>query len=238
MSNLTRLVLFDIDGTLLWPDGAGRVSMKIALEQIYGTAGPIETYKFAGYTDRRTVATLMGEAGLSQEQIWDRFGQVGPVMEAALHELLRENRHNIRPCPGAIDLVETLAEREDILVGLVTGNLQATAAIKLAAAGFEPSLFRVGAYGDEAEARAELPPRAVERARQMTGVSFKGGQIVIIGDTPDDVLCARSVGARSMAVMTGWVERPSMEAMNPTIIFDDLSNTQAVLDVIMAPIDD
>ncbi len=68
MPNLIRLVLFDIDGTLLWPDGAGKASMRLALEQVYGTAGPIETYKFAGCTDRLTVGTLLHEAGLPPEQ--------------------------------------------------------------------------------------------------------------------------------------------------------------------------
>jgi phosphoglycolate phosphatase len=228
MPNLTRLVLFDIDGTLLWPDGAGKASMKLALEQVYGTAGPIDTYKFAGCTDRLTVGTLLREAGLPPEQIWDRFAQLGPAMEAALRILLQEKRHHIRPCPGAIELVA--------LVGLVTGNLRPTAAVKLLAAGFDPALFRVGAYGDEAEARTNLPPRAVERARQLTGVSFKGKQIVIIGDTPDDMHCGRSVGARSMVVMTGWVDRPTMEALYPDYIFDDLSDTHQVLSAIMAPL--
>lgn len=237
-STLNRLVLFDIDGTLLWPDGAGKASMQLALEQVYGTAGPIDTYKFAGCTDRLTVSTLLRDAGLTPEQIWDRFDQVGPAMEAALRVLLREKRHHIRPCPGTLELVDALADRKDVLVGLVTGNLRPTAAIKLREAGFDPELFRVGAYGDEAEARADLPPRAIERARQLMGVSFKRGQVVIIGDTPDDMRCGRSVGARSMAVMTGWVDRPLMEALHPDVIFDDLSDTQAVIDTITAPLID
>ncbi|MBN1313791.1 MAG: HAD family hydrolase [Anaerolineae bacterium] len=232
---LKRLVLFDIDGTLLWPDGIGRVSMKSALEQVYGTAGPIGEYRFAGYTDRRTARMLLQEAGLPPEQIWDRFEMLGPAMEAALREALRSNRHDIRPCPGAIRMIDMLASREDVVLGLVTGNLRHTAPIKLAAAGFDPLVFRVGAYGEEAEARAELPLRAIERARQLTGVSFRGAQVVIIGDTPDDVLCGRGVGARSIAVMTGWVERAALEAQCPDYIFDDLSNAQILLDAIMAP---
>jgi phosphoglycolate phosphatase-like HAD superfamily hydrolase len=145
MPNLTRLVLFDIDGTLLWPDGAGKASMKLALEQVYGTAGPIDTYKFAGCTDRLTVGTLLREAGLPPEQVWDRFEQLGPAMESALQTLIEEKQHHIRPCPGALELVDALADRGDILVGLVTGNLRPTAVVKLSAAGFDPALFRVGA---------------------------------------------------------------------------------------------
>lgn len=238
LSPLNRLVLFDIDGTLLWPDGAGKASMRLALEQVYGTAGPIETYKFAGYTDRRTVGRLLLDAGLPPEHIWARFEQLGPAMESALRSLLHDRQHDIRPCPGALELVDALARHPAALVGLVTGNLQLTAALKLQAAGFDPVVFRVGAYGDEAESRDDLPPRAIERARQLTGVSFKGGQVVIIGDTPDDMRCGRGVGARSMAVMTGWVDRPVMEALHPDILFDDLSDTQAVIDAIMQPVSD
>ena len=232
---LKRLVLFDIDGTLLWPDGAGRASMKAALEHVYGTAGPIETYRFGGRTDRQTVRTLLQEAGLSPEQIWDRFEQVGPAMEIALRKALQENRHNIRPCPGAIDLIEVLSAHEDVLLGLVTGNFCQTAPIKLSAAGFDPAVFRVGAYGDEAEARTELPPRAIKRAMQLTGASFRGTQIFVVGDTPDDVLCGHAVGAQSIAVMTGWVERSVLEVHRPDYIFDDLCDAQKVLDTIMAP---
>ncbi|MBN1427765.1 MAG: HAD family hydrolase [Anaerolineae bacterium] len=231
-----RLVLFDIDGTLLWPDGAGKAAMKAALEHVYGTAGPIETYQFGGYTDRRTVGVLLREAGLPPDRIWDRFEQVGPAMGATLCEALQNNRHAIRPCPGAIELVDALAARKDILPGLVTGNFRQTAPVKLSAAGFDPAVFRVGAYGDEAEDRADLPPRAIERARQLTGGSFNGSQVIIIGDTPDDVLCGRSVGAQSIAVMTGWVERQALEIHQPNYLFDDLSNIQRVLDAIMAPV--
>jgi phosphoglycolate phosphatase-like HAD superfamily hydrolase len=91
-----RLVLFDIDGTLLWPDGAGRASMKIALREVYGTAGAIDCYQFAGHTDRETVARLMGEAGIPSEVIWERFDLLAPAITAALVHLVQEKRHNIR----------------------------------------------------------------------------------------------------------------------------------------------
>jgi len=177
----------------------------------------------------------MRKAGLPAEQIGDQFEQLGPAMETALREALRANQHNIRPCPGAIEMVDALATHEDVVLGLVTGNLRQTAPVKLSAAGFDPSVFQVGAYGDEAEARAELPPRAIERARHLTGISFNGAQIVIIGDTPNDVLCGRSVDARSIVVMTGWVERAALEVHQPDYIFDDLTDAQMVLDAIMAP---
>mgnify|MGYP003729171301 CR=1 FL=1 len=231
---LNRLVLFDVDGTLLWPDGAGRASMKTALESVYGTAGLIESHDFAGRTDRDTVYTLLREAGLPDSLIWERFEQFGASMEAELKRRLALRLHDIRPCPGAQHLVSILAARDDVVVGLVTGNLKPIALLKLEAAGFDPSLFRVGAYGTESIDRAGLPPLAVERAAQITGVSFRGKQIVIVGDTPADVTCGRDLEARSIAVGTGWCERAELEAVSPDFYFQDLSDVEAVLGAIFS----
>ncbi len=232
-----RLVLFDIDGTLLWPDGAGRASLKGALQELFGTAGGIDAYQFVGHTDRETVFTLMGREGFSQEEIEQRFARIGPIMEEALARLIAEKKHNIRPCPGAHELIARLLDCEGVILGLVTGNLRPTAAIKLRAAGFDPGVFKVGAFGHLSPWRADLPPHAVDEANRLAGVSFRKGQIVIIRDTPDDVTCGRGVGARSIAVMTGWVQRPELEAAGPDYLFDDLGETQAVLDAIFAPVD-
>jgi phosphoglycolate phosphatase-like HAD superfamily hydrolase len=231
---LSRLVLFDVDGTLLWPDGAGRASMKAALESVYGTAGPIESHAFGGRTDRDTVYTLLHGAGLPDTLIWERFDQFAVSMEAELKRRLALKLHDIRPCPGAQHLVSVLADRKDVLVGLVTGNLEPIAFLKLRAAGFDTSLFQVGAYGTESFDRAGLPPLAVERAARITGVTFRGKQIVIVGDTPADVTCGLSLGARSIAVGTGWCERAELEAVSPDFYFQDLSDVEAVLEAIFS----
>lgn len=233
-----RLVLFDIDGTLLWPDGAGRASMKIALEAVYGTAGDIDSYQFAGHTDRETVAALMSRAGIMDEVIWERFGEVGVQMGEVLARLVGERRHNIRSCPGALALVSRLAAHKDVLMGLLTGNMPQTAPIKLKAAGFDPALFRVGAFGDESKTRADLPASAVRRAMDSTGVDYRGGQVVIIGDTPADITCGREVGARSIAVATGWTPREALARLGPAALFDDLADTAAVLEVIFAQVEE
>jgi len=232
---LTRLVLFDIDGTLLWPDGAGRASMKVALIELFGTAGAIDSYQFVGHTDRETVFSLMTQAGFPVEEIEQGFAQLAPVMEYALGRLVEAGRHNIRPCPGALELIAKLDQRPDALLGLVTGNLRPTAAIKLRAAGFDPAMFKVGAFGHISPLRADLPPHAVEEARQITQVVFRDGQIVIIGDTPADVTCGASVGARSIGVLTGWTKREDMEAANPDYLLADLSDQQAALAAIFGP---
>jgi phosphoglycolate phosphatase len=230
-----RLVLFDIDGTLLWPDGAGRAALKVALERVYGSAGPIDGFRFGGKTDRWLVGELLEQAGIDPSVIGIGYERALHLMEDELRRRLERGDHDVQPCPGALALVERLAAHGDVLVGLLTGNYQGTAALKLRAGGFDPSRFRVGAYGHESLDRGSLPALAVTRAADLTGMHFHGQQVVIVGDTPDDVTCGLEIGARSIAVLTGWVERPEMEVVNPHYLFEDLSDTEAVLDAIFAP---
>ncbi len=230
-----HLVLFDIDGTLLWPNGAGRAAMRAALQHVYGVTGPIDTYYFAGRTDREIVRDLLAAAGLDEATIWLHFERLMDEMARELQQRIAEGLHHIRPCPGGPELVKALAACDDILLGLLTGNLRPAARIKLEAAGYDPALFRLGAYGDEATRRADLPPLAIERAARLTGVRFHGQQVVIIGDTPADITCGREVGARSIAVLTGEHPRAELEALGPHFLFDDLTDTAALLAAIRQP---
>lgn len=226
---LTRLVLFDVDGTLLWPDGAGRASMQAALERVYGTAGAIGTFRFNGRTDRYIVHTLMADAGLPEATIQGRFDDLRRVMIEELSTRLAAGMHNVQPCPGTHELIAALRARGDALIGLVTGNFQETAILKVQAAGFDPAIFTVGAYGNESADRNGLPPLVVERAHALAGVRFAGQQIVVIGDTSHDVRCGRGVGARTIAVLTGWDEQSEIEAAGPDYVFEKLSDTARVL---------
>ncbi len=229
-----HLVLFDIDGTLLLPDGAGRAALKAALLQVYGTAGAADTFALGGSLDRRTVRTLMTEAGVADAVIWARFAELERVMAADLRKRIAAGMHQVRPCPGAQALLDELSRRQDVLLGLITGNFRSTAEVKLEAAGFDPARFRVGAFGDEAEERSDLPPLAVARAYAATGVAFTGQQVTIIGDTVSDILCGRTVGARSIAVMTGWARPEELVAAQPDYLFADLTDLQGVLEAILA----
>jgi phosphoglycolate phosphatase-like HAD superfamily hydrolase len=232
----TRLVLFDIDGTLLLPDGIGREAMKIGLEEVFGTSEPLEGYKFIGQTDRETVSVLMTKAGFSKEAIAEKFDQLSAATCEAFIRLLETKKHNIRPCTGAPELVAALAAHPDALLGLVTGNVRPLADLKLRAVGYDTSLFRVGAFGDQSEARADLPPLALTEARDLSGVLFKGKQIAILGDTPADISCGRGLGARSISVATGWIAADELATHNPDHLFADFSDTQAVVDAIFAPV--
>jgi phosphoglycolate phosphatase len=230
-----RLVLFDIDGTLLWSDGSGRTAMESALKRVYGTAGPIEDYYFGGHTDREAVKDLLSAEGIDEQTIWEYFDQLRIVLETELIECIAQGSYRIRPCPGAPELVQAAANCENVLVGLLTGNIGTTAAAKLETAGYDAGLFQVGAYGDESVDRAELLYLAVERAYNLTGYQFRGKQIVVIGDTPADVACGIKLGARSIAVLTGYHNRVELTLSNPDFLFDDLSDTQKVLAAVFAP---
>ena len=227
------LVLFDIDGTLLWSDGSGRAAMREALLRVYGSAGPIDEYYFGGRTDREAVRDLMEAAGFGSKDIWDRFGE----MEAALAEELRgrlaTGEHQVRPCPGALELVALLEAHPRIVMGLLTGNMKATAWIKLWAAGFDPALFLLGAYGSESTHRTELGKLAVARAQAITGEPFAGDRVVVIGDTPADIACAQVVGGRSLVVLTGWHDADELSAAGADVILEDLSDVDGVLKLIL-----
>jgi phosphoglycolate phosphatase len=122
-----------------------------------------------------------------------------------------------------------------VLTGLLTGNFAATARLKLRAAGFDPDVFRTGAYGGDSVHRVELAALAVERARRLTGITFQGGQIAVVGDTPSDVACGEALGARTVAVCTGWHNREELVKAGAEVLFDDLSDTEAVLAAIFGP---
>lgn len=229
---LKRLVLFDIDGTLLWTGGAGRVALRETLVHVYGKAGRIDDYDLGGRTIKEIVRDLLAGEGLEPPEIWARFGAFTVAWPGIMRRVIVG--YDVQPCQGAPELVAALAVRRDVLLGVLTANIEATARIKLEAAGYDPSVFKLGAYGDASEVRADLVKAALERAKALTGVTFSPQQAVLIGDTALDVLTAHRAGARSIAVLTGGKSRAELEAARPDYLFDDLSDTEAVIAAILA----
>jgi phosphoglycolate phosphatase-like HAD superfamily hydrolase len=231
-----RLVLFDIDGTILLTDGAGRRAIGRALVDLMGTAGPIGDHRFDGKTDPQIVRELLSLAGHGDAEIPERVRAVcDRYLELLEGELTKPSQ--TRVMAGVRELLAALAEPEAngaVLVGLLTGNLERGAALKLRSAGIDPARFAVGAYGSDAPDRPELPAIARRRAEALTGRSIAGDQVIVIGDTPDDVACARPIGARTVAVATGRFDVPALAAAGATHVFPDLSDTAAVLDALLA----
>jgi len=226
------LVLFDIDGTLLWSDGAGRRAIHSALTEVFGAIGPRDHW-FDGKTDPQIVRELMRHVGHGDEHIDAHMSRVFDLYAVRLVHELRDPDHVPRPMPGVMPLLEALEARDDIVLGLLTGNIPEGAAAKLSAVGIAPTRFPVGAYGSDHEHRHELPAIAQRRARELTGHDIPGDRVVVIGDTPADVTCGRSLGARAIGVATGRYSTAELASFGAYAVFEDLTDTEAVMGAIL-----
>ena len=229
-----KLVLFDIDGTVLLSDGAGKRAVHRALAEVYGSSGPSD-YRFDGKTDPQIVRELLRSDGHADEHIDDHMPRALHRYVEVLAEELDSPRHTPRALPGVVRLLDTLAARSDAILGLLTGNVIDGARAKLAAVGIDPARFEVGAYGSDHEQRAELPSIAARRVQVAHGQHMTGQDIVIIGDTPSDVQCGRSLGVRAIGVATGQYSVKALLACGAFAAFDDLSDADAVIAAIFAP---
>jgi phosphoglycolate phosphatase len=226
-----RLLLFDIDGTLIRGNQAGRLAMGAALEHVFGTRGSLDTYPMSGKTDLGIVNDLLNEAGLDQEEIEGKIAFFYTMMAKFAHDIYPVRA--ISACPGVHSLLVKLRDRDDILLGLLTGNAQTTAPLKLAAAGIDPDQFVVAAFGSDNCERNNLPAIALQRAKAVTGKEFTGENLVIIGDTPADIVCARAGGAKAVAVASGWHTEDTLLKYQPDYLLTDLRDTEAVLKVLL-----
>lgn len=223
-----RLLLFDIDCTLLITHGAGRTATHRAMVDVFGVdSNLVERYEFGGQTDWQVLMTLQSQLGVSADEIERRMPAYNQAMADHLQSVIRD--YPVTACPGAVDLIAELRQNPNVRLGLVTGNVSCAAPVKLRAAGFDPADFPVGAYGDEAWERNKLPPLAVQRAEQHYRETFAPGQIYVIGDTPNDVACARAIGAVAVAVGTGFGSREALIQSNPDYFLEDLTTFCAVL---------
>lgn len=228
-----RLVLFDIDGTILSTEGAGRRAMEGALVSAFGTPGA-STYRYDGKTDMQIVRELMREAGLDDAAIDARLPDILDEYLARLDRELESGALRMVLYDGVLDLLDALEQRSDRVLGLLTGNLVGGAERKLRAVGIDPQRFRIGAFGSDHEHRPALPAIALERWRTMSRDAHGGDRLVIIGDTPADIDCGRGVGARAIAVATGHYSVDALAAHAPAAVFADLRDTEAVMRAIDA----
>jgi phosphoglycolate phosphatase-like HAD superfamily hydrolase len=230
---MKRLILFDIDGTLLTTNGAARRSFERALCDVYGTAGPIDTHQFDGKTDPQIARELLTAAGLPNAQIDARLPQLfDRYLHGMRHEVAQAG-HSTHVYPGVRALLDALSERTDVLLGLLTGNIDAGADLKLRSAQLH-RYFAFGAFGSDSERRDALPAIAVQRAWERTGAQFHGKAVVVIGDTPSDIRCGQSLGVFAVGVCTGRHTRDCLLAEGADVVFDDLSDTARVLDILTA----
>jgi len=227
---VVRLVLFDIDGTILRSNGAGRRAMIAALREVFGVTGP-EDHRYDGKTDPQIVREVMRLEGRHDAHIDERMDA---LMTLYLAHLERELQHvDMMVYPGILELLAALERRHDTILGLLTGNLREGAQAKLRAAGIDPHRFRVGAFGSDHEDRPELPAVALRRAQAELGVEINGEHLVIIGDTPADIECGRSLGVRAIGVATGSYSVDELLRHSPHAVFETLADTQRVVSAIV-----
>jgi phosphoglycolate phosphatase len=221
-----KLLLFDIDGTLIRSNSAGRLAMAAALEEMFGTSGPLESYNMSGKTDARIFTDLMTAVGISSAEIGEKLPQAYELMADSARAIY-PNR-GITSCSGVENLLAYLRSREDVLLGLLTGNSRSTTPLKLQEAGIDPQQFVIGAYGSDHLDRNRLPAFAMQQAYELTGSRITGDNTVIIGDTPADILCARAGKATAIAVASGWHSVETLARYHPDYLFEDLDDLPVV----------
>ena len=210
-----RLILFDIDGTLLRDGIAAKIAFARALRDTYQTSGAIEGFSFAGMTDPECVSEIMRLAGVDERTILAR-------RDECLRRYVELFAVEVR------ELLERLNKLDHVLVGLLTGNVLPGAQLKLRRWNLEP-YFRFGAFGDDHENRAVLAQIALEKARVLSGRAFSGSETTVIGDTPKDIACARAIGARAVVVATGPISKEALAACDPDALLDSFEDHEAAL---------
>ena len=215
-----RLILFDVDGTLIRCGRQVRPIFAGAMEEVFGTCGPLDAYDFSGKTDRQIVLELLGGTGMEPDQVLPDLPRMRDLYLAALEERL--DRRLMEVLPGVEALLAELAAHPDVHLGLLTGNWRRGAEIKLSRFGLE-RYFPFGAFADDAVERNDLPPVALERAARAVGRDFAPRDTLIVGDSPRDVECARAHGLHVLAVATGWTSAEHLRRAGADRVVDSLA---------------
>lgn len=228
-----KLILFDIDGTLMRSGGAGFRAMERAFTELFGVRDVTRGIVPHGKTDPLILREILGREGLGK-------GSERQTMDAlqALYERFLPEEMPSSPAvlmPGVRELLGALAAAKDTLLGLLTGNFERGARVKLERFGLNHH-FPFGAFGSDDGDRDRLPAIAVARAEALTGRHIGlGAHVSIIGDTPRDVACALSSGALPVGVATGGFSVAELEAAGAAVVFPDLTDTAAVLAALGIP---
>jgi phosphoglycolate phosphatase-like HAD superfamily hydrolase len=221
------LVLFDVDGTLVLTGRAGVRAMNAAFARLYGRDGALDDVPIAGRTDRAIVGDVFASIGL--EGTDDEVARLRDAYLDHLREaIVQPVAHRRCVLPGVERLLVALASRPGVDVGLITGNFEGGAAIKLGHFDLWRR-FRFGAFGDRHLDRRDLVPLAIERAQEADVPQIPAERVVVIGDTPLDVDCAGAHGARAIGVATGPYDRATLADAGAGLALDTLEDVERVV---------
>ena len=227
-----KLVLFDIDGTMIYPgNGAKRALSKVIFKQ-FGIKVNVTYGNTAGRTDRWIIKDIVKRAGVNNCLIDEKMNDViNDYLILIKEEYNKENDAKI--FPGVVEVLEELSKNENIYLSLMTGNMEKGARIKLSPFGIN-KYFPFGAFGEDAIYRDELAEVAVKKAKDLYGISFYGSNLVIIGDTANDVLCGKKFNARSIAIVRRPEYLEEIRKAKPDYLFTGFEETDKVLNAILS----
>ncbi len=219
---MIKAVFFDVDGTLIRTGGAGKAAFAYTLSSVFGVRNVADRVQFAGRTDVSLVRELFALGGIEPTRTnFQRFFDAYPFW---LDFLLRRNTGEV--IPGVWPFIRALQQVDKPpVLGLLTGNIRLGAEIKLRHFGLW-DVFQTGAFGDDAEDRARIAECARRRASQLLNTELAGHEILVIGDTPHDIRCARAIGAKTLAVLTGAGSRGQLGANKPDWLVEDLGRVE------------
>jgi phosphoglycolate phosphatase len=227
-----RLVLFDIDGTLITDGGTARDSFSSSLRSVYGYEGDLSRYDFSGRTDPEIAAMVLRDAGWDEAAIQERMLSLWAAYLAGLEA--RAHAARVRPLAGIERLIERLSRMAEVTLALLTGNIEPGARLKLA----PPDLnryFPFGAFGSDSPRRSDLPPIAVRRAAESAGQQFSKRDVVIIGDSIYDIRCGVPHEATTIAIASGKTPGDKLRAENPHHFFESAEDAAGIIAAILGP---
>ncbi|MCC7343794.1 MAG: HAD family hydrolase [Deltaproteobacteria bacterium] len=222
---MRKLIVFDIDGTLLMTGGAGKEAFDRVFQEHYGVEGAWRDIHPDGRTDPSLIVELF-EKNLGRRPSPEEMERIAASYARAMEECLPRSRR-FRLLPGVVELLDFLSERRIGLLGLATGNFESTAHQKLRHGGLH-RYFQFGGYGSDHGRRLELTRTAIERGRTLLGGYLPNDEIILVGDTLHDIDCGRRLGLTTVAVATGSTPRATLEAARPDFVLDNFTPLEEV----------
>lgn len=228
--NAPHLVLFDVDGTLLVTGGATSRCIRRACERVLG-----ERFRWTKVTPGRLDPQLFADlaAGCGIERASEKLDEYKAAYLSELQAELACRRDDVKVLPGVHELLKELQVRDDVVIGLLTGNFRRAVELKLEAAGLERGQFPIGAFAEDGNERCDLVTAALRQFEQLTGAALPADRVILVGDTPQDIACARRAGCRVLSVSTGHYSLDDLKREKPdaaVATLEDVEPLRAMLE--------
>ena len=234
MATAERLILWDIDGTLVSAGPAARVAFDLAVARVVGRTPDEHDIQMSGKTDPQIALEILATMALSEREARDHLPEVLRHLELELERAVDVIRRDGRALPGAREVLERLAATDGVVQSILTGNLAANARLKLGAFGLDGFVdLEVAATGSDHHDRTELVPLALAKAGERYGRAFAPADTWVVGDTPRDLECARAGGAKCLLVTTGRFDLDALRVLDSDGLLPDLSDADAVTRILL-----